>query len=306
MGVAIAGSVITGQNAKREQQEAADRANATQREMYDQTRADQQPWMDAGKSALSDLTRQMPELNRSFGESDFKADPGYAFRMAEGQKAIERSAAARGGLSSGGTLKALTRYGQDTASNEYQNAYSRFTNDQSNRFNRLASLSGVGQASASNLMGANQNYGNQVSQNQLGMGNANAAYQMGIGNTLTGLTNQAISGGTMVASGGMSGGAGAARGGSSASGMMFSDERLKTDIVQISKADLQELRETIKPYAFKYKSESHGDGDWIGVMAQDLEKSKLGRTIVCEDAQGNKQVDLKKAMSLFLATMAEG
>ena len=54
-----------------------------------------------------------------------QTSPGYQFRLAEGLKGIERGAAAKGTLLTGGTLKALTRYGQDYASNEYQNRYNR-------------------------------------------------------------------------------------------------------------------------------------------------------------------------------------
>lgn len=57
--------------------------------------------------------------------ADFQADPGYQFRLSEGQKALERSAAARGGLISGGSQKELQRYGQDYASGEYGNWLSR-------------------------------------------------------------------------------------------------------------------------------------------------------------------------------------
>jgi hypothetical protein len=60
-----------------------------------------------------------------FRAEDLQADPGYGFRLSEGLKALERSAAARGGLLSGGTGKALTRYGQDMASQEFGNAFNR-------------------------------------------------------------------------------------------------------------------------------------------------------------------------------------
>jgi hypothetical protein len=57
---------------------------------------------------------------------DQNTDPGYGFRFAEGMKGLERSAAARGGLLSGATLKGITRYGQDMGSQEYQNAFNRY------------------------------------------------------------------------------------------------------------------------------------------------------------------------------------
>lgn len=55
----------------------------------------------------------------------FAQDPSYGFRLSEGAKGIERSAARRGTLLTGGTAKALTDWGQNAASQEYQNAYER-------------------------------------------------------------------------------------------------------------------------------------------------------------------------------------
>lgn len=89
-------------------------------------------------------------------------DPGYQFRLQQGQQALQNSAAARGGLLSGGTAKALTDYNQNAASGEYGNVYNRalqnyntnyntFTNDQTNLFNRLMALQSGGQVSANNL-----------------------------------------------------------------------------------------------------------------------------------------------------------
>ena len=89
-------------------------------------------------------------------------DPGYQFRLQQGQTALENSAAARGGALSGDAGRALTQYGQDYASNEYQNVYNRalqqyqqsyniFQNNQANKFNRYATLAGLGQTSAGQL-----------------------------------------------------------------------------------------------------------------------------------------------------------
>jgi len=89
-------------------------------------------------------------------------DPGYQFRLQQGMQALQNSAAARGGLLSGGTAKALTDYNQNAASGEYSNVYNRalqnyntndntFTNDQTNTFNRLMALQSGGQVSANNL-----------------------------------------------------------------------------------------------------------------------------------------------------------
>lgn len=91
--------------------------------------------------------------NRDFGMSDFKTDPGYAFRMSEGMKALERSAAARGGLLSGATLKGAERFGQDLAGTEYQNAFNRYYAERQARLNPLQAFLGQGQM-ATNQMGS--------------------------------------------------------------------------------------------------------------------------------------------------------
>jgi hypothetical protein len=88
---------------------------------------------------------------RDFGMQDFEQDPGYAFRLSEGQKAIERSAAARGGLQSGAALKAAARYGQEMGSQEYQNAFSRYQTNRSNQLNPLFGLMNTGIGAANNL-----------------------------------------------------------------------------------------------------------------------------------------------------------
>jgi len=129
-------------------------------------------------------------FNNTFGIDDFEKDPGYQFRMDEGTKAIENSAAARGGLLSGATLKAINKYGQDFASNEYGNAYNRFNNDLSTRFNRLASLSGFGQTAANTIDNAGMNTAARIGENQLQIGNARAASSIATGNAINnGLNN---------------------------------------------------------------------------------------------------------------------
>jgi hypothetical protein len=86
---------------------------------------------------------------------------------------------------------------------------------------------------------------------------------------------------------------------------MFSDRSVKKNIKSISKADITELKSTLKPYTFNYVSGEYGSGDWVGVMAQDLQKSKLGRTVVTE-VNGKLAIDQTKLNSLLLATLAEG
>jgi hypothetical protein len=139
-----------------------------QRRVYEEAVARQQPFYEAGREALNKLI-PLSEYQK-FGMDQFQADPGYAFRLSEGQKALERSAAARGGLMSGATGKALTRYGQEAGSQEYMNAFNRYQTERAARLNPLQSLAGVGQTSANTVGGYGQNYANQA--NQLGMTNA--------------------------------------------------------------------------------------------------------------------------------------
>lgn len=261
------------------QTQAAAAANATQRYIYDTTRQDMAPWRESGMRALAGLDNK--DFQQDFDANDFQQDPGYQFRLDEGMKAIERSAAARGGLNSTATMKNLGRFSQGVASDEYGKAYDRFNADRDRRFNRMASLAGIGQTSQGAVNAAGQNYGNNVSSNQIGVGNAQAASGIAQQNQRTGL----VQGGIMALA-------------------MSSDERVKTNIEPISKADLQELKRTIKPYAYEYLDGKHGDGKFVGVMAQDLEKSKLGRQLVFE-IDGVKSIDIKKAISLLLALTAE-
>jgi len=131
-------------------------------------------------------------FNRPFTMQDFFAnvDPAYAFRQQQGQQAIENSAAAKGMQLSGSNLMALNSYGQNLASEEYQNAYNRYRTDQNTEFQRLASLAGVG-ANASAELGANaanliSGFGVNAANTQIGIGNALAAGQVGASNAISG------------------------------------------------------------------------------------------------------------------------
>lgn len=128
------------------------------------------------------------DFNRDFTIADFEAnkDPGYQFRMDEGQRALEGSAAAGSGIFNGATGRRLARYGQDYASGEYSNAYNRFNNDRTTRFNRLASIAGVGQTATSATANAGENASNNVADTIIGQANARAAGRVGSANAVTG------------------------------------------------------------------------------------------------------------------------
>ena len=139
-----------------------------QRQMYYEGVARQQPWLQAGQIALNKLVPEATNY-QNFGMEQFKQDPGYAFRMSEGMKALENSAAARGNLLSGATMKGIQRYGQDMASQEYMNAFNRYQVEREARLNPLQSLAGVGQTTANALAAGGQGFAGNV--NQLAMTN---------------------------------------------------------------------------------------------------------------------------------------
>ena len=136
--------------AAKTQASAARDAAAMQQAQFDKTVELQDPWRQAGITALNALT-PLATNYQPFGMDQFQQDPGYAFRLSEGQKALERSAAARAGLQSGSALKAAARFGQDMGSQEYQNAFNRYQAERQARLGPLQSLAGVGQTTAAQL-----------------------------------------------------------------------------------------------------------------------------------------------------------
>ncbi len=115
------------------------------------------PYTTAGTGASDTLAAGLKtggDFNKAPTLADLQIDPGYAFRLAQGQKTLERSAAARGGAVSGSALMDLTNYAQGAASQEYQNAFNRFQTSTQNRFNNLNTVAGRG-ATAAGEQGAN-------------------------------------------------------------------------------------------------------------------------------------------------------
>lgn len=181
---AIIGSSLLGGSAARNaasvQADAANRASDLQYKQWQESVALQEPWRKAGEQALN-------KLGTGFtGQVDLTQDPGYAFRLSEGQKALERSAAARGGLQSGSALKAAQRFGQDLGSQEYQNAYNRALT----QYNTTAALAGIGQTAAQQQAGYGQTAASNIGNALTGAAQARASGYMGGANAISGgLTN---------------------------------------------------------------------------------------------------------------------
>lgn len=151
---------------------------------YARARRALKPYTRAGKSSTAELENLLglrdtgaggfgSETSR-FSYGDYTQDPGYAFRLSEGMKALEAGAAARGGLLSGNTLRATQDYAQNVASNEYTNAFNRFYAEREARLNPLFRLSSQGAGAASSLAGAALGTGTGMAANAYNMGNVQA------------------------------------------------------------------------------------------------------------------------------------
>ena len=179
-------------SAAQTQAASADRASQIQQENFEQTRKDLMPYKQAGDTSLSQLMGQMtPDgyFNQTYTGQDIYSDPSYQFRLQQGQDAIQSSAAAKGGLLTGATLKALQNYGQESANQEYSNAYNRFNADQTNRYNRLSNLVGIGQNAAAQVGNAGAQTAQAVANNTMAGANSIAAGQVASANNWANTAN---------------------------------------------------------------------------------------------------------------------
>ena len=247
----VASSVIGSKSASKAakaQTSAANKANATELEMYNQSRADLAPYRETGalantklsalmglapteaqlrKELLPDFTSTVrrkekideaglsaaiadrlgvinndPDkglLTKRFSLADYVADPGYQFRLDQGNKAIAAKQSAMGNFYSGAALKEATNYNSGMASQEYGNAYNRYNTDMGNLYSRYGGLSEAGRNATNTAVGMGQNYANQVGQNYANIGSAQANAAINRGNAwsqgLSGLMGSQYGGG---------------------------------------------------------------------------------------------------------------
>lgn len=221
--VAIGGSALLGiggaaisanaaGNAAGQQQQGEANALNFQKQVYGQTQANEQPYLDLGKTGTSDLTSALPSLTAgfdptaagvpsqfSFNGSDLANTPGYQFALQQGEQGINRAAAASGGIN-GGTQKALAQYDVGLADQNYNNAYGQqlgayntnygnafntFETNQSNTFNRLYGLINSGQSAAGTLANAGTGFANAAGNTAVGSANAGAAGTVGAANAIS-------------------------------------------------------------------------------------------------------------------------
>lgn len=165
------------------QADAANNATQLQRDQVTQQRADSEPFRQGGLNAFN----QASDIASNYKPFTFdpNQDPGYQFRLSEGMKAVQNSAATRGGLLSGSTMKAMNNYAQNYASGERQNAFNNYITERDARLNPLLSLAGVGQTANGQMGQAGQNYANNAGNLQVGAANALAQGYTGAANATT-------------------------------------------------------------------------------------------------------------------------
>ena len=196
VGSSLIGS-SSSKKAAKAQAAAAEADRRLQQELYYDQVNRQEPFRQAGLTTQAELLRQFGlggdatsagygNMLRDFSAEDFQADPGYAFRLQEGLKALDRTAAMRGKMISGQALKAAGRYGQDMASQEYQNAYGRFMGNKASNYSMLTGQQAVGQGATNQQGQASQNYGSAAGNAMQNAGAARASGYIGQANALAG------------------------------------------------------------------------------------------------------------------------
>ena len=212
IGGAILGSSLIGANsankAAQTQADAAAQSAAMQMQMFNTQNAQQAPYRQTGYNALNQIgalgsgTYGMVDqsgkttgtgtgsgyLTQQFTPQDFAAgiDPGYAFRLQQGQRALQGQQNQAGGLIGGNALAAMQDYTQGSASQEYGNAFNRFQTQRGNIYNTLASMAGLGQTSLGQTGQMEAQTAQGVGSAIAGVGQATAAGQIGVGNALAG------------------------------------------------------------------------------------------------------------------------
>lgn len=283
---------------------ASQQATQTQLQMYNQTRSDLQPFTQTGTSALSGLSQLLGPSgpistllglgpNGAAGATaQLQNMPGYQFALQQGGQALDRSAASRGLLLSGGQLKDAQTFGQGLASQQYGTTLSQL----GTYGNQIAGLVNTGENAAAQTGNAGSAAANSIGTSLLtGAGQQSTAIQNGGTAAASGIAGAANNIGTLLQNADIQAalnGTGSvppvAVGPSPDGGIVYSDRRLKTDIKKIGKTS-----SGLAIYSFRMKG---ARGTKIGVMAQEVEKK--APEAVKHDAHGFKMVDYGKVSRL--------
>lgn len=184
---AIGGAAVAGyasNKGARTQATSAKEASNAELEMFYQNREDLAPWRKKGAAALKKYDWMIRK-----GPGNFKQSPGYQFRLNEGMDAIDRVAASRGMYDSGDTGKALLRYNQNYATNEYDNFLRRWYE----KLNLYGNLAGIGQVAATDTARMGTQVADDVAANTMTAGAARASGYNAVGNYINQGVDSAMS-----------------------------------------------------------------------------------------------------------------
>lgn len=127
------------------------------------------PYMQSGTQANTRLQNALSsgELGGAFKPGDLTKDPGYQFRLEQGQRGLDRKAAAGGNYFSGNALKEAQQFGQGLADTTYGDAYNRDLQRQQNLYNILSGQQNQGRAAATNYGGYASDIGQYQAQGEI-------------------------------------------------------------------------------------------------------------------------------------------
>jgi len=176
------------------QANAARRGQDIQQQEFQLINQQQAPWRQAGETALGDISGMKDFFTHRFGAQDLNANlaPNYEFMKQQGLGALQNFSTMGGGLFSGNTLKSIADYTTNYAQNAYQQAFQNYTSNQSNIFNRLASIAGLGQTAGQTTATAGATLATGAANSAMAGGTAQAAGQVGAYNALSGGMNNAM------------------------------------------------------------------------------------------------------------------
>jgi hypothetical protein len=195
--VAIGGSALLGYVGSQNQAGAArDAANTQlqgtleasrqQREMFDILNKQQAPYREAGYGALSKINTMLPQFTRTFTPQDLTANlaPNYEFMKQQGLGATAQGA----NVSSPGSNVDLAKtiFAEKFAQGGYQDALTNFRNQQTDIFNRLSGIAGIGQTAQGQAQALGSSTGTNLANLATGGANAIAGGQIGSANAMAG------------------------------------------------------------------------------------------------------------------------
>lgn len=197
----IGGSLLTSalqgnasENAAGQAAGAANRAADLQWNTFKTINDQQAPWRQAGQQALGGIAGRWPQFNHQFNAQDLKTNlaPNYKFQLQQGQNAVRNMGNLQTGLISGNTLRGLENYTQDYAGNAYQQAFQNYNTQQSNIFNRLSTVAGLGSSANAITANAGTTAAGNAGNAMIAGGAAQAAGTVGAANAFAGGANNAL------------------------------------------------------------------------------------------------------------------